>query len=106
MLCFLLIQWKAGLAGNEKTIVLQGNTVTLTGDVTGSGTFDLNGNLNINTQASAAIALADHNHNLDYLKLTGGIITGSLQVNDAFLAKKNIIASKQINFECLASAFS
>lgn len=41
--------WKAGIAGNEKTIIREDDLVVLSGDVSGSGIFDLDGMAVINT---------------------------------------------------------
>lgn len=45
-------------------------TITLTGDVAGSGNFDGSGNLSITT------TVADNSHSHSYLPLTGGTLTG------------------------------
>jgi hypothetical protein len=50
--------WKAGLSGSEKTIVREDNEIALTGDVTGTATFDSNGNLSLTT----TVADDSHNH--------------------------------------------
>ena len=46
--------WKAGLAGSEKTLVKQTNTVTLTNGVTGSASFDASGNVSISTTVDSS----------------------------------------------------
>jgi hypothetical protein len=45
-------------------------TISLTGDVTGSGTFDGSGNLSITA------TVADNSHSHSYLPLSGGTLTG------------------------------
>lgn len=44
--------WKQGLAGSEKTIIREGNTIQLTGDVTGSQSFSQTGNLTLSQNVS------------------------------------------------------
>ena len=91
--------WRTGLAGSEKTIVSEGNTVTVTGDTTGSATFDSNGNISVSIQVvddshnhiisnidglQAALdskSSTTHNHDSVYLKLVGGTLTGDLSIN-------------------------
>ena len=46
--------WKAGLAGSEKTLVKQTNTVTLTNGVTGSASFNASGNVSISTTVDSS----------------------------------------------------
>lgn len=70
--------WKAGLAGSEKTVVLQGNTVTLTGDVTGSAAFDASGNISITTDLDAT----QHTHALTALS---DVTVTDVAENDALL---------------------
>lgn len=70
--------WKAGLAGSEKTVVLQGNTVTLTGDVTGSAAFDASGNISITTDLDAT----QHTHALTVLS---DVAVTDVAENDALL---------------------
>lgn len=62
------------LSGNAATATKLKNTrtISLTGSVTGSGTFDGSGNLSIATTTN-------HSHN--YLPLSGGRISGDLRVN-------------------------
>lgn len=80
--------WKAGLAGDEKTIIREGNTVILTGNTTGTAVFDTNGNINISVQVlddshnhtisniDGLLASLDsksditHNHDSNYLGIT------------------------------------
>ena len=91
--------WRTGLAGAEKTIVSEGNTVTVTGDTTGSAAFDSNGNISVSIQVvddshnhiisnidglQAALdskSSTTHNHDSVYLKLVGGTLTGDLSIN-------------------------
>jgi hypothetical protein len=93
--------WRTGLAGSEKTIVSEGNTVTVTGDTTGSAAFDSNGNISVSIQVvddshnhiisnidglQAALdskSSTTHNHDSVYLKLIGGTLTGDLSINKA-----------------------
>jgi len=70
--------WKAGLAGSEKTVVLQGNTVTLTGEVTGSAAFDAAGNISITTDLDAT----QHTHELTVLS---DVAVTDVAENDALL---------------------
>lgn len=80
--------WKAGLAGSEKTVVLQGNTVTLTGDVTGSAAFDASGNVSIVTDLDAT----QHTHALTSLS---DVLVTDVVENDALLWDST--ASKWVN---------
>ena len=55
-------------------------TIALTGDVTGSGSFDGSGNLNITT------VVGDNSHNhTNYLPLAGGTMTGALNFQNDIL---------------------
>ena len=99
--------WKAGLAGNEKTIIREGNTVTLTGNTTGTAAFDTNGNINISVQVlddshnhtisnidNLQTSLNDksditHDHDSTYLKLTGGTLSGNLIVPEIHINSSN-----------------
>ena len=80
--------WKAGLVNSEKTIVLEDNTITLTGGVSGSGVFNSVGNVSISVQVlddshnhiisniDGLLASLDsksditHNHDSNYLGIT------------------------------------
>ncbi len=55
--------WKAGLVNSERTIVLEDNTITLTGGVSGSGTFNSVGNVSISVQ------VLDNSHNHTILNI-------------------------------------
>lgn len=59
-------------SGNAATAtkLATARTISLTGDVTGSGTFDGSGNLSITA------TVADNSHNHSYLPLAGGTMTG------------------------------
>ena len=63
------LQGKADTA----TKLATARTISLTGAVTGSGSFDGSGNLSISTTAA--------NHTHDYLPLTGGTMTGKIGYN-------------------------
>ena len=58
--------------GNASTATKLANarTISLTGDVTGSGSFDGSGNLSITT------VVGDNSHSHSYLPLSGGTLTG------------------------------
>jgi hypothetical protein len=58
------------LSGNASTAskLATARTISLTGSVTGSGTFDGSGNLSIATTT---------NHSHSYLPLSGGTVTGN-----------------------------
>ena len=58
---------------DSATKLATARTISLTGDVTGSGTFDGSNNLSI----TATVADYSHNHN-NYLPLTGGTMTGTI----------------------------
>ena len=64
------------IVGNAATATkLQtARTISLTGAVTGSGTFDGSGNLSINTTTN-------HNHDGAYVKKSGDSMTGKLAIN-------------------------
>ena len=80
--------WKAGLVNSERTIVLEDNTITLTGGVSGSGVFNSVGNVSISVQVlddshnhiisniDGLLASLDsksditHNHDSNYLGIT------------------------------------
>ena len=66
------------LQGNAATATkLQtARTISLTGDVTGSGTFDGSGNLSITA------TVADNSHSHSYLPLAGGTLTGYLSLGN------------------------
>ena len=83
--------WKAGLAGSEKTVVLQGNTVTLTGEVTGSAAFDAAGNISITTDLDAT----QHTHALTALS---DVSVTDVAENDALLwdSTENKWVNKQV----------
>ena len=64
------------LNGNAATAtkLATARTISLTGSVTGSGTFDGSGNLSITTTT---------NHTHSYLPLSGGTLTGNLQIGNS-----------------------
>lgn len=68
------------LSGNASTATkLQtARTISLTGDVTGSGTFDGSGNLSIATSTN-------HNHDSTYVNVTGDTMTGNFYISNANL---------------------
>lgn len=68
--------WGISISGNaaSATKLATARTISLTGSVTGSGSFDGSGNLSITTTTN-------HTHN--YLPLSGGTITGSLQIGNS-----------------------
>jgi len=70
--------WKAGVVGSEKTVVLQGNTITLIGDVTGSAAFDTSGNISITTNLN----VTQHTHELTALS---DVTVTDVAENDALL---------------------
>lgn len=69
----------ASLAGNASTATTleTARTLSLTGGVSGSTSFDGSANVSI----SAVVADDSHNHTT-YLPLTGGVLTGGLQVGN------------------------
>lgn len=68
--------FKGSLSGNASTAtkLATARTISLTGSVTGSGTFDGSGNLSIATKT---------NHSHSYLPLSGGTLTGLLTLAPA-----------------------
>lgn len=64
------------ISGNAATAtkLATARTISLTGDVTGSGTFDGSGNLSITA------TVVDNSHSHDYLPLAGGTMTGEIKI--------------------------
>ncbi len=70
-------KWQAGLFGDEKTIVLQGNTITLIGDVVGGASFDASGNMSITT----TVVDASHNHTIDNINGLQAILDSKMDTS-------------------------
>lgn len=70
---------QGNLSGNASTAtkLATARTISLTGDITGSGTFDGSGNLSISTTAN-------HSHDSIYVKKSGDTMTGNLTVPSIF----------------------
>ncbi len=90
--------WKAGLAGSEKTIVMQNNTVTITNGVTGSASFDASGNVSI----SATVDSSKHVHTFTSLSdvrtgratiINKGVISGCTATKAIDITRTVIIGS-------------
>ena len=93
--------WKAGVVGSEKTIATEGSSVELTGDVTGTATFNSLGNVSISTQVvddshnhiisnidglqDALDSKSDTTHTHDYVSKTGDVMTGALTAPDYYI---------------------
>ena len=86
----------ANVAGNVTITSVSGNagtatklqtarTITLAGDVTGSTTFDGSGNVSI----TATVKDDSHSHS-NYLPLSGGTLTGTLNVADYLSIKQTV----------------
>ena len=93
--------WKAGVVGFEKTIVTEGSSVELTGDVTGTAIFNSYGNVSITTQVlddshnhiisnidglqDALNSKSSITHTHDYVSKTGDVMTGALTAPDYYV---------------------
>lgn len=63
---------QSSIAAGTANKLATARTISLSGDVSGSGTFDGSANLNI------VATVLDNSHNHDYLPLTGGTLSGDL----------------------------
>ena len=89
--------WGINISGNAATAtkLATARTISLTGSVTGSGTFDGSGNLSIATST---------NHSHSYLPLSGGTMTGSPVIK--FPSSAGSIAASDpmaITYGCISS---
>ena len=57
--------WRAGIINNERTLVRESNSITLTGDVTASGYFNNLGNIEL------TVTILDNSHNHTIANVTG-----------------------------------
>jgi len=80
--------WKAGIAGTEKTIVRENNTVTLTGDVSGTSFFTAEGNISI------SVSVSDNSHLHSIENVTGLLDTlDNIKMSD--LADANLTDAQE-----------
>lgn len=81
-----LDKWRAGLVGAQKTIVTEGNTITLTSGATGTGTVDSNGN------ASIAVTITNNSHTHTIANVTNLQSTLDSKVNVSDYTGANILS--------------
>lgn len=97
-----------GGAATSAVKLQNARTITLTGAITGSGSFDGSTNLSIATTTNHnhaisnitnlqstldAKATASHNHDTTYLKLAGGKMTGNLNLGTARIQQNGLTGS-------------